>query len=147
MRLQARQDGLQAEMVLLVDHHAERFIRIKQYAALALAFGQRRTNQVALHQQLALVGLQGVHLEKGRIAHRATLLRRTQDLCNDFLLVLKRGLRREGPRCEIAREAGATANDHAVGTPFAAEPASRIVHEILDIHGYFPSRTRMRSLS
>ena len=57
VRLQTREDGLQTEVILLVDHRAERLIRIEEHAALALAFGQRRANQVALHQQLALIGL------------------------------------------------------------------------------------------
>ena len=79
--LQAGPQGLHPQMVLLVDHHAERFLLVDDQAAAGVLGGVFAADQMALDENLFVQRPQVIHrLGKGPVQFRQALHGRTDDV-------------------------------------------------------------------
>ena len=117
--LQPRQQRLHPQVILFIDHHAQRLVLAKHQPA-ARALGRvLAADQMPLHEQLLVQRLQRLHRFRKPPAHRRG--RRDRRLNKFARLHPTRLFRapREWPTRHIARQTHAARQHHVILRPFA----------------------------
>jgi len=138
LQLEAGPQGLDAQVILLVDHHAEGFLAVQHEAAARALGGVLAADQMPLHEDLLVKGGEVVHRRREVRVHLRQGFHGRLDRLQQAEPV--RLLRPGGERqlAEVAGQPHPAGHDNAVLRAGALAEDRRRNEELVDVHGVRP---------
>ena len=134
VHLQSRQQGLHAQVILLVDHYAQRLVAAEHHAAAGCLGGVLPADEMALDEQLLVQRGQLLHAGVKAVPHRGHFYHVVADELEGFYSNRFFCPTRERQGGKIAGQPHSAGQDDLIGGPLATGRLCRLGKDFVDIH-------------